>query len=533
MITNRKKNGNRFIYKNYEINYSGIVIYKSCFGNVAIEKFIQNEIINDEIAFSNLRGNFIIELKNILSNETIYFTDNSGIYRIYIYENIVSDSFLMLAKQIDTENLTLDHDKIIEFLHLGFIHFDKTFLSEISILPKDEYCLLNANGELRVFNKKLPYLGDKVEIDFDKELSSALQALSGSKNISIDLTGGIDSRLLVAYSTVLNLDFETAISGMPSNSDVKIAKIISKEIAKPFYPNFHTNNGIQYQVLKEIFCLVDGQIDVIGFHRNYQFIKDREKRNINLQVSGVGGELYKDFWWLQDFPFYNKSKSNIPKLFDFRIQGIAFPHDILGNDLKALSQNYRTNIIKELNHFKLNSNTKTYDNIYYNFKMRGIASAYLFCTSKFFNVYAPLLEYDFVRYAYGLKRRKRFFNNFHRQLITQKNKALANIKTTEGVSCSDNFFRKWLDVFGYINNKTIRIIKIILRKIVNKNLLQESPNNPLVYNDFKKLNELSEIEQLLKKHDVINKSTVLGNLPIAILGRLVTIGLLLQTLNRN
>lgn len=515
----------------FKVYFKGIFIYNNFIDEEAVYSFLDS-FSNNSFNFEGTKGNYIIQILDKETGKKFCFTDNSGIYRIYFFKNNISESFLDLVGQISTSEVQLNLNSIVEFLHFGHIYFNKTFVKELQILDKNDFLIIDITDELLIDKKNIPQIEDKPDINFKKSFSDIIRLLK-DKNISIDLTGGIDSRLIVSFFNKVIPNFELAISGLPENSDIKIANKIANLIQKPFNPTFHTSIDISKDDLLRIFQNTDGQVDVISYHRNNQLNDDRFNRNIELQISGVGGELFKDFWWLQDFPLYKKKKSNIEKLYNFRIEGTTFPHHILSKELENISLNLKNNTINNLSTFQQSTNTRTYDKIYYEYKMRGNASSYLLSASKYFNVYAPLLELDLVRIGYNLERSSRFFNNFHRMLITSLNKKLAKIKSTEDISSSSLFWYKMADIFGYIKNKSKRITKVLIRKTFKQSVLQESPDNPRVYLDVKKNEFVLEFEQLLKENKIMSEQTSLTSVSKGYFGRFITIGFFIYHIQKD
>src|SRR5207245_6966712 len=113
-----------------------------------------------------------------------------------------------------------------------------------------------------------------------------------AERVSVDLTGGIDSRLLAVVLNYFGLRFEVAASGVPGNSDVQIARAVAEALGKDFHLTTHDAAGSDWN---ELFVISDGLFDLGKTGRPIQLQKDRVKRGITLALSGAGGELYKDF----------------------------------------------------------------------------------------------------------------------------------------------------------------------------------------------------------------------------------------------
>jgi len=511
-------------YGNYEIYYNGFVYLH---GQIGVENIV-NEICDrmktgDFQLVNELFGIYFICINDLKKAEKFIFIDNSGLYKAYAYQNVISTSFIELIENIDT-SVTPDYDAIVEFLHFGFVYFDKTIIEEINKLKPEFIYIINKNNELEIIDKNIPRIFDSPTISPD-EFFRTLHRSVQRENISIDLTGGSDSRLIVSAFQKNKAEFELAISGMPENSDIKIAKVISKKLSKNFYPTYHTTEDISTKKIIELFQFTDAQIDLVVYHRIYNYLKDKKTRNVSFQISGLGGELYKDFWWLQDFPFYSKKNANICKLYKYRIESIEFNHELLHNSLQNKSKKLAENIISKLSQYKLSTNTRTYDNIYYYFKMRTTAGTFLTLSNKFFKTYAPLLELELVRYGFNLPGKMRFYNNFHREFITRNCKDISTLKTNAGITCSAHVFYKTWDLLNYCLNLGSRLLKQILRKIFKKTYMQENPTNSRIYNVVRQLDIMNNSIEILKKEKILDQNITREKISNDLLGKILTLGI--------
>ncbi len=129
----------------------------------------------------------------------------------------------------------------------------------------------------------------------------AYSSLCRRRNSQHGLTGGIDSRLLAVLLSYFGVPFEVAASGVRGTTDLVIAEKVAKVLDRHFHITYHHIDDFESTV-PEIFGLGDGLFDVVRYHRAFQLQRDRISRGVSLVMSGTGGELFKDFWWLQDFP---------------------------------------------------------------------------------------------------------------------------------------------------------------------------------------------------------------------------------------
>ena len=74
---------------------------------------------------------------------------------------------------------------------------------------------------------------------FFQELASSLAGL----NVSVDLTGGSDTRLVAAL-LARSLPFECAVSGTADSSDVEIAGEVARALGRPLHVTIHDASDV-------------------------------------------------------------------------------------------------------------------------------------------------------------------------------------------------------------------------------------------------------------------------------------------------
>jgi len=252
--------------------------------------------------------------------------------------------------------------------------------------------------------------------------------------------------------------------------------------------------------------------------------KSRKDKSYDLVITGVAGELYKDFWWQQDFPFYNKNKANLDKLFFMRFYPQHIDSDWLGRNTKLNTKEIFSSLIESFNIYKTTKNTEKYDLIYLNNRIKESLSIMTNASNKYLTVYSPYVESELLNIGYSLNRSDRFFSNFHRNIITKINPKLAAIRTTDdNMSVSNNIIHILTDTFNYPINKSKKIINKLFRK----------KNNSI---------EVAFCESVIKEFDINRQvlidigclSTVFPSdiykVPKALVGRVITIGKVIQLL---
>ncbi len=489
------------------------------------ELLTQIETIGLDIV-RELLGVYFLSIKDLRNKNSYIFIDNSGLFKAYLFDRTISTSLLELFDDTDT-TLELNQEALVEFLHFGFVHFENTICQGVTKLEPYYIYTYDSNGDVEKMGKGISRIHEDSGMHPDTFFKYLQDSIKDDR-VSLDLTGGTDSRLIVSALCSHQADFELAISGVPGNRDISIGQKISDKIKKEFYPYYHQVDEISSDSLENLFELTDGQVDIVIYQRIYELQKSRLDRDVTMHISGVGGELYKDFWWLQDFPRYNKKLADLSRLYQLRIESIAFEHNALDKSLHATSKGLRSKTIGKLQDLIQPTNSQTYDSIYYYYKMQTTAGHFLTISNRLFKSYAPLIELGLVKFGFNLPRKKRFYNNFHREFITSYCKSVSKIKTDASISCSSVFLLKFLDLFSYGFNLSIRLLKQILRKVLRKTMFQESPNNRQLYPHVRNLEMIDELIEVLQKHNILDLGVRKENINNNLLGKIVTLGLFIR-----
>lgn len=476
-----------------------------------------------------LKGCYFIVIKDKRRNTFYSFIDNSGLFQAFHSDKAICTSFLELVKWEGLSKVNLNKEAVVEFIHFGNIFFNKTFFDLIKKIPRQSILSFSQEGKICFSEKLIPDLDEKNDkfsfLDFFEGFVSSIK----DEKVSIDLTGGIDSRLLAVLLDYFGLEFETAVVGIRGNQDIEIAKEVASILKHDIYITYHSIDELE-EDLYQLFVMTEGLCNILKCHTQLQDNRYRLERDVSLKLSGAGGELYKDFWWLQDFPFYKKKRANLERLFDLRIAPIPFKHFYLSDDYIEISINLRQKVLKELSKYIRDTNTKTYDNIYFNYKMSETGGRFL--TNNFYSGlkgYAPLLELDLVRYGFNLPRRERFFNNFHRKIITSINPGVAKIQTTgSGMSVSSKSLDIIQDIGKYLVNISIRLTKKVAQKYIKRTYFQESPIHLDLYSKLRKLSIAKDSIDLLKDEGIINKKIDIDDIDNNYIGSFISLAFLMK-----
>jgi hypothetical protein len=268
--------------------------------------------------------------------------------------------------------------------------------------------------------------------------------------------------------------------------------------------------------------------------RPMQLQDDRVRRGVTLAIGGEGGELFKDFWWLQDFPFYRRSNPDLARLYSFRIAGGAMEHGYLSKPYRGLSETYRQRLLRSLSEYSDASNTRTYDRIYYSFKMQAVAGRFMKNALACLQVYTPYLERDAVGAGYNLSRWQRFFNQYHRRTISRYSPRAARLPTMEGhMSASSDALMIARDLPRYVMDRWKRLRRKVGQKASSQVSSQENPDDPKMPEHLYRLLEERRSIERLKDAGILSPALRLRDIRKSYLGSLFALDWSLEKFKQN
>ena len=518
----------------YKVFWHGLIFMNgSPSGIESIKAFIA-ELKNKKLeeACGALKGIYFLSIESKKNGSLFAFVDNSGLYHAYHTYDTVSNSFLDLAINNKYTSTGFNPAAVAEFLNFGYLISPFTYFQSIRRIERNDILFVpSPGGEITIKRKKNKDYTEQQEIrpeQFEQYFYGLTQSLNNCKT-SLDLTGGVDSRLIAAMLDRFGLEFETATSGgAPDYPDVAISKKVSKALGHPWFCTLHSASGF-IDDAADMLLTTDGLFDLLYYHRLYQLQKDRKMRGIDTLISGVGGEIFKDYWWLHDFPFYKKKKADIEKFIHLRIMPNSPIDKLLTHDFAKASRSLRKTLVDLFSRYILETNTRTYDNIFFNLIMSNMAGRILTSHCRHLKCHAPYLDPEIFKIGFNLPRRMRLYNLFHRKELTRTNPVIARLETTEnGISASYRISNMALDAPKYLQEKTQRaLIKLRLRNKPNSQLINDSS----FYSEIRNSEILRDSLDTLKKAGILHKETEPDQLDEKHLGAFITLGLVTLKLN--
>ena len=478
-------------------------------------------------ALSCLKGVYMVVVISKASGDVHAFVDASGLFHAFHSPRGVSSSFLTLVGEHRLNFPELSPEAMVQFIHFGYVPFGATFSREISRLDGDHIVCMSAASAVNLIPKNSRALGPQPARDFETLLKSFASCVAAEK-VSIDLTGGIDSRLLAVILEYFGLPFELAVSGSDDDEDVSIAREVAMILNRPLFVTHHEEKDFESS-LPALFEVCDGLFNVANGHPPLQNQRERRARGATLMITGAGGELFKDFWWLQDFPFYRRQTANLKRLYSTRIVPVEPRHDYFAGPYANVSRSLSRVYLQRLAGYAAESNTQTYDRIYYFVKMPDVVGRLMSNHIWLLHCYAPYLEPEIATVGYRLPRTTRFFNLFQRRMTTRYSPAAARIPTTEGgVSVSLEPGAMALDLGKYVIDRVSRLARKVSQKVVGRRVLERGPTSQTFDRNLQRYPATRKGMERLKDVGILRSDLVLQDIEPSYCGNVLSLGMFID-----
>jgi len=256
-----------------------------------------------------LEGFFVIVVGDARNREVIVLTDVVGSCHCFSrsWENVtaLSGSSLLLAA---LQAVDLDPVACQEFLYTGIIYEDRTCYREVRKLgPAAVFRFVD--GMLRT-QQRYWRITDIAPNSLDGQ--AAVRALEGTliraaQRIGrlfghpvCDLTGGYDSRALVAAFLTAGMRFSTTVFGPAESRDVIVSRGLASLTGLPLL-HLAPQGEVSFERVKYALSFTDGEYNLIDYARILE-VHQRLSACFDISINGSFGEVGRGYWWELLFP---------------------------------------------------------------------------------------------------------------------------------------------------------------------------------------------------------------------------------------
>lgn len=301
-----------FFYKGLTGERGITAIYDDFVADVDVRSPVQDHGID----WDRLHGTFSVIVHK--AGQLWIFLDRTGLYKVYHDKDrtVFSSSFLLVLKCIPHRRA--DVQAVYEYIFQGAQYGDDTLIDDIKLLSPDYICEPNAESRaIRLLptiaaTDIIPRNQQWHEDRISKVLRHHFEDLTNAFNGPIDtaLSGGYDSRLVLAYLFANSIQPRIYVYGKPKDADVVIAKSIAAAEGFEIEHIDKSTRGPKHvldlaaDITKKNFYAFDGA-PTDGIFNDGVDLATRQQRSENnaLMLNGGGGEVFRNFFYLRNRPY--------------------------------------------------------------------------------------------------------------------------------------------------------------------------------------------------------------------------------------
>ena len=221
--------------------------------------------------------------------------DFQGNFGIYLYENqnkdyfALSNSFILLEEYlVDKQNISLNKDFTNNFVisPLCSPSIYETMIQEITKIPSNSYLIINIPNKTIKINS-INYEENTIPIESEEGLKIIdkwidkwgyiiRSLLKKTRNISLDLSGGFDTRTLLTIFFNSGIDINKILINSSHDKkhcheeDYKIASNITNKFGLKLNNHIIDNYGIEWDIKDTLYCTMYSKL---GFHKEFYLKK--------------------------------------------------------------------------------------------------------------------------------------------------------------------------------------------------------------------------------------------------------------------
>lgn len=495
----------------------GLFMYKN---NVSlfesVKKFV-TDFVDNKHDFNECYGAYRFCISQKEKDKEICFADNSGMMRFYINQGD-NKLFSSLADAIPKEERKINYSAVAQLLAFGCIYNEHTIVDSVVFSDPNSYYILE-NGCLIEETKHLKEVSEyrNENLTLNSLIQKALLHCEGK--VGCTITGGIDSRSVLANLISLGVKPELAITGHELQPDVEIAKEISRVVGLNL--SIISDDIEEKDWLSQCVEAADGQEGICEIYRLNKLARYLHNQGIELQFGGVNGEMYKNSFINQDFPVYF-GRPRWERFFKYKVGTYDLDLSMFTKRMQEEFIKVPSEITEWLKTHKGNNKAEAYLNAGYEI-MQARCNHVINMIEKHTTIYNPLMERKMVAYAYGKNPYRLEMQSFQRHEVSTYCKDIKNIKTDRELTCNED--RKGVEFI----KSNLFLIKVALKRLLFRSKIDIRIDK--CYESGHKDKYFNMALDNTKKLGIIIPNYDTGKIPAGLADRLFMIGLFFNTID--
>lgn len=355
---------------------------------------------------------------------------------------------------------SFDPVSVHEFIATGNVYEDRTLFANVHKLFPAAVTTFFADGRFAVehYWKMTDVATESLSCaDAADAMQAAIVRVLGvlpenDRPIVSDLTGGYDSRLLMAGLLSAGVSFETTVTGLENHQDVLVAERIAKEFGIP-HSSLLPAQGCNKDIFESAVRLSDGECDAFDYTNILQTHRYLSGR-FSMSLNGSFGELARGYWWELLWPSLAKNKPlDVAMLARKRFAAVPYNHRVLAGEARFDLTEHMTEVLgRAVSKAQGLPNTSQLDWVYYTVRMQRWQGRIASSTNQLWPAISPLGFSEVLDPILATKASARFGSLLDRVYFERHASRLACIPLEHGYPpCRITPFNFWLfsPLLGY------------------------------------------------------------------------------------
>ncbi len=480
---------------------------------------VAEQFASNKLNFDSLIGFYTIVIEYKETSEVVFWGDNSGSQRFYIdnERKTFSDSLLALRK-MRGKDIEPDYASILQLLCTDRIVTGRTVID--GIVPTDPRFYYSVKGDVITPNsKKLSSLKDLgTSADLNRIITALTRAVHDEKVCAV-ITGGTDSRVILAHLYASGIRPQLMITGHKNNPDVPIARQIADMLRLPLKV-FDTDYTDDCDWIQEGFVFGDGVYDVVASYRHAMKARWVQENGFAYEFGGTGGEFYKNNYYRPFRKLMLFRKATDQRIYDALLNYKT--RDMLGNRCREAVPALNQSLMQLVHEYREEGTLRFCNSVGSRLlfdKAYPVGNSY----AKYCTKIDPLLERHVIASVCRQNPIRLSMAVWQRKQIALQCPELSDIPTDQGYTTTLRRGRLFLERVRKLKQYAVLTKKYFFRSITGK---QKDGYWDAEYILTKKSAYFRDAMKTCKALDIINQSTTIEQVPKATVGFILMIGML-------
>ena len=398
-----------------------------------------------------LQGIFVVFVGDKTTGKVHVITDRCGSLHVF-HRTTPNGHAICTSSAVLSPGSPLDPVAVHEFIATGIVFEDRTLFRDVRKLPPASVTTFSCDGKFSIEPYWTPSeiqaesLGCNDAADTIHEaLTRVLRALPETQQPLVsDLTGGYDSRLLLAGLLEARVPFETTVSGSETLPDV----VVAQQIAQAFgicHGRIAPGTALDGESFLSAVRMTDGEYDAFDYARILRVHRELSSRYA-MSLNGSFGELARGYWWELLWPRLGKKVPlDVGKIARKRFAALPYDKSIFSGAARISLEQHMTEVLERARNPARNlPNTTQLDWIYYTLRMQRWQGRIASSTNQLWQSFSPISFAEVLDPILATKAKGRFGSLLVRVLFERHAPRLARIPLEHGYPpCRITPFNFW------------------------------------------------------------------------------------------